>query len=611
MRTLLFAIMGAAAAVGCDSCRRDRPYTPFRVDTVPTSAPSTAPAIASAAASSAPPGPEIALEAKKLEPPSGRFQVGQRQLELPSEILAEEVLELPSNDPNQPAALVWAIPAKPGPEWNGPVGELHWFPLGAEAKKLFELPPYLPTGPDCKLEIHLSALSRVATLLDVRAKCERSLPQRTPNRVLALFYLEPTPALVLGLRVAEPPADESITVSTVVSDRDGDGRVDPSFRFDLDVISSQAHVTAALGWLDRAAGASMDEGYFITYLEPALTAWERSLKKKGELKGILAQTSGLRRLLADLCQQSAVPRVLDLRGEAIRCPQTQQLGARLARLEVAAALGLVDPLEAIRAVQLSSTWLGGLPKGERENLEKRIRKAVRVLEAEELIPAVQVIAPHEGKPRFSPLQFESDGTLLVQDKDRTLTRVTLDGTTSVLDGTSGITAWTLPVVSPDRNHVWSSVVPACDRAELSLVLSAPDGSNLSLVPTRLLAPRPGVCRNPAPWPLSAQPIAWLGDSPVAIIDGVCWSGNLAEPCPAPDRIGTVTPGSPRSPDGRQLLAITAMGPVIVGGRLPELWLAPRLAPSRATDCVVANDARAIACVNGSGVVLARRPSIAK
>ncbi|HMA93173.1 MAG TPA: hypothetical protein VKP30_10835 [Polyangiaceae bacterium] len=611
MRTASFVALAAVSAIGCDSCRRDRPYTPFRVDTVPTSLPSSAPVAASAASATASPATEVALEAKKLEPPLGRFPVGARQLELPSEFLAEEVLELPSTDPNQPAALVWVVPAKPGPEWNGPVGELRWFPLAAEAKKLFELPPYLPSGPDCKNEVRLTALNQVAVLLDVRAKCERSLPQRTPDRVLALFYLEPTPALVLGLRVAEPPADESLTISAVVSDRDGDGRVDPSFRFDLDVVSSKAHVTAALGWLDRAAGASMDEGYFLTYLEPELSSLEQSLKKKAELKGILTQTSGLRRLLANVCLQSAVPRVLDLRGEAIRCPQLQALEARLARLEVAAALGQNDPIEAVRAWHLSSTWLGGLAKGERDRLEKRIKKTLRAVEAEDVSPSLKVIAPHEGRPRFSPMQFEPDGTLLVQDGNRTLTRVALDGGVSVLDGSSGATAWTLPVVSPDRSRIWSGVVPACDRAELSLMLSAPDGSNLSLTPTRLLAPRPGVCRNPAPLPLTQQPIAWNSESPIALVDGACWSGALSEPCPVPDRLGPVVPGSPRSPDGRLLLATTAVGPVVMGGPKPELWLSAKLEPTRITDCVVANDARAIACVDRGAVVLVRRPATQK
>ncbi len=68
--------------------------------------------------------PAQPTEGRKLEPPSGRFEVGSKQIELPKDLLAQWVLERPATQPGQVDALVWAIPAKADAEWNGPMGEV-------------------------------------------------------------------------------------------------------------------------------------------------------------------------------------------------------------------------------------------------------------------------------------------------------------------------------------------------------------------------------------------------------------------------------------------------------------------------------------------------------
>lgn len=205
------------------------------------------------------------------------------------------------------------------------------------------------------------------------------------------------------------------------------------------------------------------------------------------------------------------------------------------------------------------------------------------------------------------MMFEANGSaLLVQIDGQKLERVALDGTSTPVDADAGVTVWPLAVTGPEGRR-WSSVVPACDRSELSLVIKAADGTMLPLVPTRLLAPRPGVCRNPAPWPVAVGPISWQGDVPTAVIDGVCLPGNGSLVCPSPGNLGPVVAGSPRSPDGRRLIAVTSLGPIVIGGPKPELWTGMSLDGKHLRDCVVANDAKAIACVADTSILLLKRP----
>ncbi len=543
-----------------------------------------------------------------MEPPQGRFEVGPRVVELPKDLLAERVLTRPSALAGQLDALVWVIPAKPDTEWNGPMGELWLFPAGADAKKLLALPGWMPSGPGCSNTSRLALVGTTTVVVDVVAKCERSLPQRTPVRALAMLTLGTAPAFLLGLRIAEAAVDEAFTVTPLMADRDGDGREDPSFRVDFDVPSSQTHATAELGWLDRTAGLSVDEGRLATTLEPTFLAWEAALGKKPKLSAVLSDLATQRRLLSSLCQQSATSRIFDWRGEALRCPSMAQVASRLARIEVKAALGLADPLEAARALAFSTTWHGGIAAVEREELRKRIGKSMGQVKT--ALPVPTSVRPVVGAEsvRYSPLLFETDGTsLLVQvDHRGGLSRLSLDGTSVAVDVDAGVSAWPLEVTAPDGRH-WSTVVPACDRSELSLALKASNGQFLPLLPTRLLAPRPGPCRNPTNWPMATGPIHWQGENPVAVLDGVCWAGPGTHPCPSPDKLGPIVKGSPRSPDGRRLVVVSSLGPVVIGGPKPELWSGAGLDGKPLRDCVVANEAKAIACVSNGGVLLVTRP----
>lgn len=607
-RAVALAMMGSAWSAGCDSCERNQPYTPFHVDA--SAVPSLATTQSAAApTASAPKSPEVPepTEGRRLEPPTGRFSIGRRQVELPKDLLAERVLER-GGGPDRPAlGFAWTVPASPDPDWNGPLGELWMFPENGDARRLLPLPGWVPSGPGCVHESRLALLGKSTLLIDVHAKCERSLPQRTPTRAIALMTVEPSPVLLVGLRVAEPAADESFSLTTLAADRDGDGRDDPTIRFDFSILSSQLRAKAELGWLDRAAGASVDAGHFVQSLEETFLTWEGALGKKSSLGGILGETAALRRLLSSLCQQSSVPRITDWRGEPIACPAISKVATRLARIEIRAALGLADPVAAAFALGYGASWLGGIPTVEREELAKRIVKSTVPVNVGLPIPVTPRPVAALEPIHYSPIRFESDGrTLLVQTQRGTTERVSLDGSSSVEDSDAAPTAWPLSVTSSDGRH-WAGAIPACDRSEVALVFKHADGTLLPLAPTNLLAPRPGVCRNLAPWPVVVGPIAWQSEYPTAVIGGACWSGVPSQACPPPAKMGPVLPGSPRSPDGRRLISVTTLGPMVVGGAKAELWKGAGVEGKRLSDCVVANDAEAIACIANGAVLLLRRP----
>ena len=282
--SLLLALgLTALGNTACDSCNRDRPYIPFQVDSAipaPTTDASVTPTPSAAVPAVA--EPLLLTEARHLEPPGGRLELAGRALELPKKMLAEWSLEQDFTGDGQLDALVITRPETLDKDYPGPLAELWFYPTGADAKLLWSLPGWVPSGQGCTLVPHLQGLANGYAWLEVRANCQGSLQQRTPTRLLALFAPSSTRPMVLGLRVAEPSAGESLTISPKVTDRDGDGRFDPALSFEMTVTETNVTAKADLGWLDRAAGASADDNYFSTSLEPSLLAWEAKLGKKAK-----------------------------------------------------------------------------------------------------------------------------------------------------------------------------------------------------------------------------------------------------------------------------------------------------------------------------------------
>jgi hypothetical protein len=98
-----------------------------------------------------------------------------------------------------------------------------------------------------------------------------------------------------------------------------------------------------------------------------------------------------------------------------------------------------------------------------------------------------------------------------------------------------------------------------------------------------------------------SPVAWHGDELVGVIGGAIVGARPNFDAPA----SLSARGTAVSPDGHWMVALTSSG-LVVTGKKTELWHLDKVlaSPSELTqlgDCVVANDARATACVQGRRV----------
>jgi hypothetical protein len=207
-------------------------------------------------------------------------------------------------------------------------------------------------------------------------------------------------------------------------------------------------------------------------------------------------------------------------------------------------------------------------------------------------------------PRWSPLRFEDDGSLLVQSANAVV-RVTPDGREQALLEDAGAARWPLEVATGEGLR-WTGVTLPCDRAEVELSFSGGSGSTTAPARTRLLAPRPGSCRGglrPGP---SLIPVSWHGAGLEALVAG---SPVGAATSAGEAALRPAQPGSPRSPDGRSMVVPTPLGLLITHDQSAELWRGDALGdPRPVNDCVVANRQERVACVRDDRVLLISRAS---
>ena len=125
--------------------------------------------------------------------------------------------------------------------------------------------------------------------------------------------------------------------------------------------------------------------------------------------------------------------------------------------------------------------------------------------------------------------------------------------------------------------------------------------------TRLLAARPASCAGHGTGPsVAIAPLSFDESGLEALVAGARVSVTPPDKKPA---AGLPELGTPRSPDGRWLVTPTPLGLLLVGEK-KELWQTDKLSEhadaGRFTDCVVANDARAIACIDAGRAILFER-----
>lgn len=606
LSVLAISWLSAGLLGGCKSCERDsHPYTPYRIDAqAPLLSPTASVTAPTPVASGfAGPGTFAPVEAQRMNPAVTSVRLPNRELSMPKELAAELLLSQDYTGDGRADALVWLRPtatAAPDRPW----GELWFFPEGNDAKRLMEIPGFMPTMPGCSHEATMVQVGSRQVVLDVKARCESRLPERVPKRTIAVLVPGSERPLLLGLRVADPAQGETLTIRAESSDRDHDGREDIALHVELGVESIPAVARATLGWLDRAAGPARESSLLLQSLGPQLDELEQKARSKKTAAEATLGASRMRRLLGTLCAQSAAARLWDYEGRELPCPELPSLHGRLSRIEVRSAQTLGNPLEAIAYLEQSSEWFSGISEADRKSLTKSVEQGlVRVDGGTRVDVGISSIAPGES-PRYSPLWFEPSGALLVQTGSGQLHRIAEDGTDEpVVDPTR--VPWALGVVGSDGQRL-ARVLPSCDRSETMMIPTDRTGQFLPAIPTRWLAPRPGPCRA-VPWRHAVAPISWTAEVPSLLIGTMCSTVVGEGTCLLPSELGAPLPGSPRSPDGTRLIAASSLGLLVVGGKKPELWGGPAVGDvSQLSDCVVSNGAAAVACLAGKKVVLVTR-----
>jgi len=573
------------AVSGC-KCDSEKPYTPFGVaSTTPASA-----AVVSAAPSASAPAPSGFVPRKAELAPGGvkSWNLGGTTIEAPADRHFEQgvVADLDGDGDNEIVAWLLANEGLP-PGKLVPAGELWLFPPGAPARPVLPLPSFVPTGPGCKLVTRLFQTGPHSVTLDTRARCEAALMPRVPVGALAIVApLADEPQIHLLRYAAEAPG-EKLELSAASEDHDDDGKDDALVRVSLTVANKTAG--AALSWFDRAAGASRDKGEPGRSLARAASRESGRAKTKKVATEVIERVALLRRLAALLCAEGGAPRLLDRDGSALRCDGLEGFVEPLLAAEIWANLAAGNVLEAFAAHSRDGWYFRPASERQRIALEKDLLAAVvkRPVQAR----SISATPAQPQRPRFSPLSFEPDGTLLVQSRDG-VTRFGGDGAALETDPASAPRPWPLEIVAPSGAR-FSGVTYACDRSEI--VLNMEGGREIV---TRLLSPRPGLCSGNKlqPFPELA-PIAFVGREPDILL-----GGSRLFPS---DGSGALPAGAARSADGRHLVVPTRLGLLVTGGDKPELWQpgedGPQ--PTALSDCVVANERRAVACLAAGKPVL--------
>ncbi len=595
-------LLGAACGLpACNGCGADKPYTPFGVA---SSLPTANPAPGASAELNAAPSGSAGFAARKAElVPGGptTWQGDGLDLRAPKARVFAQVLYADFDGDQQPDAVAWLVPAPH--EKNAPPGELWYFPHGDAPRKLLDLPGFVPSGPDCRLSPALTQTGMRSATLDLTATCTATLIARAPARALLVVAPSLPQPVLLTLRAAPAAPGESLEFSVDSSDQDQDGRDDARLTVSVGALGSSEPASADLAWLDRAAGASRlanEPGSSLLHFLGRLGARARLKHSTYQSEA----SDNVRRLLSSLCAESGVPRVFDAEGAPLRCGDLTRVVDALASSEVSYALVQGDVLEAFSVGRRDGWYFKPLSNAQRKILDRDLLRAVSKLTlAAPFVAHATPLLPE--LPHYSPLNFEADGALLVRGANE-VTRVAADrATEEPLSADGGVPGWPLELATADGQRI-TGTSHACDRSELLFNRSDAQQGLLPPLATRLLAARPASCAGNGRGPnVVIAPLSYDAAGLDALVEGA-HVGSAPGQKPAP---GLPPMGSPRSPDGRWLITPTALGLLVIGDR-KELWqtnaLSEHADASKFSDCVVASEARAAACVDAGRVVLFAR-----
>jgi hypothetical protein len=590
------------AGAGCHGCRDDHPYVPYTIGSADGTAGALddggppAPTAAGVADSG---GPFVGEPAVVVAAGSARATVDGVTIEAPDGMVL--ALALVRDFDGDGAKDAFAI-VRPH-DGNDP-GEVVFYRGEAgrdptPATTTLEAPAGLVRDPSCTQVDRMLLVGRRSVLVELGSRCPLHA-SAAPARWIAV--LDARARVRLAATIADPPGAPTLTVDADGSDRDGDGRDDVALRVTIEgggaPLEPGPRVSAIFAWLDRPAGLSRDTAATdASFGGLSGLAMVRATRQK-EAPAVPALVAQVRSLWRAACADGGAPRLVGVEGiGAITCSAGRPLEeAGLA--EVRAYATSADPLRAALALDGAQQPPAARTASRTKDAQGWIAQAAtavtaRVVRAVAAVPLAQ--RGHE--PAWGALAFEASGKLLVRTRAG-LVRV--DPEQGDEASAEGAADWKPAVVSPDGATRWIEAYDACDGSLRATFAPTGDG-DMHDVALPVPPPLGDRCAGSRGAPARATPIAWGSKGLEAIVAGVpvLIAPDLAGASPLAAPLDqTVTPGAPRSPDGKTLVVATSAGIVQRGPARVRLLRATDLDGTYADqhDCVTSNDATHVACV---------------
>jgi hypothetical protein len=290
-----------------------------------------------------------------------------------------------------------------------------------------------------------------------------------------------------------------------------------------------------------------------------------------------------------MCAEGGVPRLFNSDGAPLACGDLSTPFEQFSEAAITAALSRRDVPLAFGELE-RHTWYPTAGNGGAflQRWLKILKKEVALRRVIKLVPLKAHPQSAASTPRFSPLSFHADGSLLLLTDDG-LVRAAPDGRFEY-EASEEIDPWPTVVVSPWGDRLIGVEYP-CDRNEVGFLTSSAEGAARPPQPTTLIAPRPGRCGHPEAFDTpEVSPLGWSKAGLSVLLGPVAIGPRTLTPVPM---------GSALSPNGRQSVVATRWGLLVTGESKPALWFFDdEKLPPQLSDCVISNNSQAAACILG-------------
>jgi hypothetical protein len=593
----------ALTLASCRACKNEHPFVPYSIDgeTPPPTAeagedvaPSPeARSYADASAVVAPPGAaRWTLDGLTLVAPEGKvFVIG---------------LTGDFDDDGKLDAIT-VVKSASGPD----AGEA-WFyrgiASGVAPGVLAGLQHEVAADPSCSPEPTLARIGPHSVLFEVRVVCAERTTRGT-RRWFGIVDLQWGAATTYQSVVIDPDDAPKLTIDAERWDFDHDGQDDLLLRVTLEgggpPFEPGPKVGAVVRWLDRR-GLSRERDEPEGSLHAIAAAAMAHANKPKEAASVPALVRQARALFVALCTEGRHRRIYLAE---VQCGTTHAL-EELALAETRAYVTMGDPLRAASALDLAVVPPSTKTPARITEAQGWIEKMAPPAQATVLRAVAAIPRSERGRtPSWGALAFEASGKLLV----RTPAGVArVDPQLGDESAANGVTTWPSEVLSADGGRRLIDAYDPCDEFALRATIVATAGNDAKDV---LLPIEPTVgsrCQGARGIPARAVPIAWGPLGLELVVGGfpVLVSPDLSRAVPLDQPLGQpVTPGAPRSPDGRTLVMPVTEGILVMGARA-RLLRAKELegAYGELYDCAVSDDAARVACARGGRAFVGIWPS---